>query len=339
MKKSRSSGFTLLELCIVLFIGSLFLSSALQGWKVYVHKKRIDVTQENLLKTESALKTYLHMNYHYPCPAQRKIKRGEEGFGKALDVCSKQNASQYSDGNDTAYTTASALGRNNEWVIIGVVPFRSLGIPDSAALDGWGRMLQYAVTERLTDPYSLDQKAGAIDVLDEKGVSRVVPPGSVQFVVYSTGEDGMGGISSDGAALSPCQEGLLETENCNDDAAFMDTQSPQFKTIEAGIYKKKQTVTDYDDYILYKQFDNDFNLGGGLFALYLDSCPRDFAEIKFNEDRQPSELLYLSKTPQSGADNSNENSSVALCFSPYYSTVLTLAVAYKNGSVLPCPQG
>ncbi len=338
MKKSRSSGFTLLELCIVLFIGSLFLSSALQGWKVYVHKKKIDVTQENLLKTEHALKTYLHMNYHYPCPAQRKIGRGQEGFGKALDACYNQKRSPYDDGNNTEYTTASAKGRNNQWVIMGVVPFRSLGIPDSDATDGWGRLLQYAVTEQLTNPFSFDQKAGAIDVVDENGVSRVVPSGTVHFVVYSTGADGKGGISFDGVALSPCPEGLLETENCNDDATFMDAQS-RFKTIETGVFREKQTVTDYDDYILYKQIEPDVNIGSGLFILYQGTCPHDFAEIPVGDTKRPAELVYLSKAPPSDPDGNTDTSEISLCYSPYYSVMMSLGISYTNGSVTPCPQG
>src|SRR4051812_25246614 len=134
-----------------------------------------------------------------------------------VDVCYFKQTALAGDGVDRTFTTASAVGRNNEWVIIGALPFRSLGIHDSDALDGWGHMLQYAVTEQLTNTASFDQNAGAIDVVDENNVSRVVPAGSVQLVVYSTGPDGMGGISSDGAALSPCQQGLLETENCNDD--------------------------------------------------------------------------------------------------------------------------
>lgn len=331
------AGFTLLEMSIVILIGSLFFASALQIMKINEQRRGLDITHDNLQKAASALKSYLHLNHNYPCPAQREIKRGEPGFGKALDSCYFRQDASSGDGVNPSFTTASAVGRNNKGVIIGVLPFRSLGIHDSDALDGWGHMLQYAVTEQLTNPASFNQNDGAIDVVDEKGVSRVAPAGSVQFVVYSTGADGVGAISSAGGVISPCRQGLLETENCNDDARFMDAPSPLFKTETEGM--KVKQVTDYDDYILYKQFDNDFNPGWGLVLSFIGACPQGFTAIPLG-NRQSQDTLYISPSPVSKAAPRGAIPATSVCYTPYYSTTLFLSnVVGSNGAVQPCPPG
>lgn len=330
----KNSGFTLIELSIVLIIVGLLMSSGFSAMKIYIKGKERQTTKDNMYKAERALKSFLDVNGAYPCPASRLEKRGGPLFGKALKSCISNEAMLLSQKIDAekllVMETIVAEGRESYRVRIGILPFRSLGLSDSDSVDGWGRLLQYAVTEKLTNPAYFDQKTGAIDVVAEDGQSRSVPPGSVQYVVFSTGENGKAGYSNDGVPLGNCPANVLETENCNGDATFMDGRLQLTK----GEYKQ-ESIVSYDDYIVYKQYDFDLAGKGGLVYIYRGSCMTGFTEIDF-EGRLASGIEKLNKSPFFIRDKNSLSEEQKLCYSPLYSASITLMI-YGEKDTVPCP--
>jgi prepilin-type N-terminal cleavage/methylation domain-containing protein len=331
MRTKAVSGFTLIEISIALVIIGLLMSSAFSMITMYSKGKMQGVTRGNLRNAEAALKSYLEMNGYYPCPASSLPRRNQEGFGRAIESCITPNEVNSSTtsiyGSDGVHVSE---GRDGYKVRTGILPFRSLGIPDADALDGWGRLLQYAVTEKLTSYDTFDQKEGAIDVLADDKKSRITPPASMQYVVFSTGADGKGGYSGDGVPLDSCPPGLLESYNCDGDAVFMDAQS---RLVPSG-NQPAQSV-DYDDRIVYQQYDPDADMKGGLVFFYRESCAKGFSEIGVDS----SIVTGIDDLWENPAHKRAEEEGVRkLCVSSRYSAAI-LVQNQESGMPRPCPRG
>lgn len=338
----QNSGFTLIELAIVIMVIGLVMTGVLAVMKVQMGGRDMSATKKNLHIAEVALKTYLAVNHAYPCPAPRDAKKGEKGYGRALENCVSPPAiATVSTGKPQKDGTVSASGREKAMVRIGVLPFRSLGMGDAEAVDGWGNLLQYAITESLTDPMQYDQDNGAIDVVAEDGQSRVTPPGTVQYIIFSTGPDGAGGIAAAGAGTGvACPKKKLQTENCNSDSVFMDAES-RFADAERG---SKVRAVDYDDRLVYMQYDPSVARAGGLLFFYRDGCPAQFSPVDVADKRVA--LIDLINQFLPGEHSASESRGRAdedkvLCYSPRYALSMMIEVEgqSREAAVSLCPPG
>jgi prepilin-type N-terminal cleavage/methylation domain-containing protein len=88
-------------------------------------------------------------------------------------------------------------------------------------LDGWGRMFTYAVTASMTEASTYEDLHGAIAVETEDGESLTTPYGAAHIVLVSHGPNGHGAYTPEGAMHAPCDTSLVEGENCNDTAVFL----------------------------------------------------------------------------------------------------------------------
>ena len=336
MRKKYSLGFSLIELSIVIIVAGLMMSSFLSMWKVRTAGVDLAVTKENLHRAEIALKSFVEMNGSYPCPASRDARKPDIDFGRAVSVCGDPKETE-----SDVKGVAVASGRDELEVKIGILPFRSLGIPDAYAVDGWGNLLQYAVTGNLTNPDSFNQRGGAIDVIAGDSQSRLIPPGTAQYVVFSTGADGAGGYSMNGVTLSACPDGVPQTKNCDDDAVFIDTESQivaaEKETKLFRIHKKPAGTVGYDDRIVYLQYDPDMKVNAGLIFYYYGSCMQGFAEVKIKDDTQPTDIETLNKFPPSDPRFTKEiNQKAVLCLSSRYSVKMNVQ---GNDNKTNCPLG
>lgn len=328
MAKHRSAGFTLIELSIAIIIVGLMTTAILDAVKTGMAGRDHKVTMANLHAANLALRSYLAANQAYPCPALRQALKGTPGYGKAPEKCLSEDGPVFST---RPLETIIAHGRDDRLVRIGVLPFRSLGLPDAMAMDGWGSLLQYAVTESLTDPALYDQDNGAIDVIAEDGRSRVVPPASIQYVIFSTGPDRMGGWTATGASTGmACPKGVLETENCDDDAVFMDTESQ---------YAANKAL--YDDHVTYLQRDSERIPAGGLLIYYAGSCPPGFLPVDTG-GLSVGGIETLSKAlpgdHQYREDRQSSFDRRQVCYSPQYAGTMMIQMKDPDRAEL-CPNG
>lgn len=325
----RDAGFTLIELSIVLIVMGLMMAALFSGMKARMAMRDHKTTVASLQTANAALKSYLAMNGAYPCPASRLAPRDTPGYGKALENCRTEKNLPSSLSTKPQETIAVA-GREKRMVRIGLLPFRSLGISDMTATDGWGNLLLYAVTEPLTTPQLYDQDKGAIDVIAEDRQSRVKPAGSVQYVVFSTGPDGLRGWSAGGNPTGlPCPDKTLQAENCNDDAVFMDTESR---------YDNGKTV--FDDILSYHQYDPGKADTGGVVLYYMGSCPADFVKMDVGDRYVGGVETLVSKERWEKDEHSSrrEEDKKVICYSPRYTSTIMIG-SEERDEKFSCPDG
>ncbi len=207
---SSQSGFTLLEIAIVLIIIGILTVPMLQIYKQYRYQQITIQTLTAMSETYNALREYYTNNGNYPCPAGRNLGSGNPNFG-ALNC-----AAAVPVGGCTADDVCRVAGINpGKTVLIGAVPFKDLGMNGSYAQDGYGYKLQYMITEDLTTNATATLAPNAAEIQEVNSVGANVS--ALQGVVFSNGDNGKGAYSSNGGLAGPCAAGTLDAENCNGD--------------------------------------------------------------------------------------------------------------------------
>ena len=205
----RASGFTLLELAVVMFILALLFSSLLVPLGTQVDQSNISATQKSLDDVKEALIGFALANGRLPCPADPTIATGLPTAGVERATCTGANVN-------------------------GVLPWTTLGVNET---DAWGRRYTYRVTDFFADaisPPTLGPSCpppppapaqssfalcsqGNITVTD--GSSNIAT--NIPAVVVSHGKDGYGAYTTSGTQLPTTGAGPDELENTNANATFV----------------------------------------------------------------------------------------------------------------------
>lgn len=196
-------------------------------------------TQDTIAFVERAISDYYHLHHRMPCPALPTLKDTEGGFGAEAKL----------EGNCTdganAVTSSSAPDEGN--VVTGVVPTRTLQIPDQYMYDAWDRRLTYTVDQRATVLNALiDNEAkattlGNIHVNDASGNTRTE---SAVYVLLSHGSNGDGAFLSSGVEMDAKSVNADELENSDDDGVFV---------MKNEVSNPTDRMDSYDDIVLYKE--------------------------------------------------------------------------------------
>jgi len=225
-------GFTLIELAVVLFVGTLILGGIVQYLALQVATAKITATRTKQDAIKSALVNYIARNNQLPCPADPVLSNGDplNGVAKAAGVCA---------GGGVVTTAVIAQG---------AVPWATLGLSREAALDGYGNRFTYQVVISATNLQALPAAGqqtisgmkGAI-TLHSAGPAIVAPavganqtnsctPGTptdnpclAVVVIVSHGADGFGAYTDGGVqiAFPASVVGNDARENANADSAFV----------------------------------------------------------------------------------------------------------------------
>jgi prepilin-type N-terminal cleavage/methylation domain-containing protein len=195
INKRLESGFTLIEMAVVLLIVGLLLGGLLPTLSSRVEQQRLGEVRKQLDEIQQALIGYAIVNARLPCPASATSK-GVESFNPG----------------------ASAVGGECSNFYNGYAPAATLGLvtADGYAVDPWGNRIRYALTKSHSYAFS------RINGMSEIGMSHLNPdllvcssasglgpsacaagaaltasPG-VPLVIYSTGKNGgYGGTGAD----------------------------------------------------------------------------------------------------------------------------------------------
>jgi prepilin-type N-terminal cleavage/methylation domain-containing protein len=273
-RKYQHSGFTIVEMAMVLILFGLVISIAMTALRYYTGQFSEKNTIAALDKNNSAIVAFQATQQRYPCPADPKAGPGNPRYG--VEDCTNVSGNIITVlGRDAD----NADGDNNiatggDPVMVGAIPFRTFIDPNndgnlsdgvfdeyiaSYGLDGWGRKYTYAVTASLADPTkNFNESAGTLYIEDEQHNNLLESPGTGHYIIISHGEDGVGAYGSGtGNPAINCTNGVVapppppgtppvvtaadETENCdfNLDATFLN-----------GV-KSNSTSQPYDDYIRY----------------------------------------------------------------------------------------
>ena len=188
----RRQGFTILEMSIVLVIIAVVLAGGAVTFAVSLQQRQYDETYAKLEVIQKALLDYRRTFRRLPCPADiDTYDTSERYFGK--------EAGTVATCSGTPTSTYSASTPGGDYIYGGMVPTKTLQLPDEYAFDGWGRRFLYAVESNfvqtdafLTESditYDAANDVGRITVRNGQSEDITV---SAVYVLLSFGVNGHG---------------------------------------------------------------------------------------------------------------------------------------------------
>lgn len=251
--RNHASGFTLLEIAIVLIIIGVFMAPVLQLYKSYQERKIFAATQASLAEGNNALSVFYTKNSRYTCPAPRGVGPQTPGYGQ--EDCAPGVATGSCD-PVTAICRVAGINAGKT-VLVGAVPFVTLEMQGIHAQDGYHKKMQYMVTEDLVNAATFNPATQEIQEVDSAGNNVA----TLQGVIFSTGQNAKGAYSIEGGAI-PCTPGTLDDENCDNDNVIID-----------GVYSNSNNASYYDD---------SFNIQAWLNTEIWSYVPGSSTEIQNN---------------------------------------------------------
>ena len=141
-RSARPEGFTLVEIAVVIVVLSLLLAMMAGIATAMLGQQRREATRQRLAGVETALALFVSQNQRLPCPANGTLAGTDANAG----------LEQIATPGLPAANTCTVAGVANSQQH-GVVPWRSLGLSEQDATDGWGNRLTYrASTDFITAP-------------------------------------------------------------------------------------------------------------------------------------------------------------------------------------------
>ncbi|MDG1287244.1 MAG: hypothetical protein P8P30_06720 [Rickettsiales bacterium] len=232
----KKSGFSLLELSMVLGIIALVLGMSLTVGDKHVEKENVRNSWNELQVIKKSLALFGERYGRLPCPAPIDAARATATYGvsPAAADCDATPPS------GITHVAAPAMK-------IGAVPFKTLGLNEPMISDDWGNRYVYVVDDASITAFTADS-TGVLTVNDRG--SNPITTGAA-FVVYTTGKTGRGGTDEDNLTTSACTAGYLDTANC--DAATAGTY------IDSSIRESDTDTLFYDDMLVWGKPDSIFN--------------------------------------------------------------------------------
>lgn len=229
-KASRQPGFTLIEVVVVMLIFTIVIAMAAVITRGISAAQKRSITATRMAAVDAALILFVQQQKRLPCPADGTI-----------------DTSGVNPGVEMGGGAAACTGNQQK----GVVPWRTLGITETDATDGWDRRLTYRVGPLLAQNGGMDlswcDPAGAaplagtacatactgatctppttylngkgLQVRDNSGVTVLMDPNAAPhtgaaYVMLSAGESGGGAYLRSGLlSTSTVGDGTQELKN------------------------------------------------------------------------------------------------------------------------------
>ena len=214
----KTSGFTLVEMAIVLVIVGLLLGGLLMPLSAQIEQRRIGETQKALEEIKEALIGFAVANGRLPCPAIATIASGAPNAG--LEAC---NGGTFGNCTQCANTA-------------GVFPWATLSVSET---DAWSWRFSYRVTNFFSQGITQPLGLGCIpDTLPTKASFALCSPGdnnvcpsnagcpattiasTIPAIVVSHGKNGAGAYNTQGT-LIPVSTNADEAANSDGNTNFV----------------------------------------------------------------------------------------------------------------------
>jgi prepilin-type N-terminal cleavage/methylation domain-containing protein len=279
--RPRSTGFTLLELSIVLILIGLIVGGGLVTVTAAVQKKSYDLTIARMQTIETALYNFRAAFNRIPCPADLTRLNTDANYGLEAGAGSGSSPGT-ATGACTGGSIVPAANFSYATAAEGAVPVRALRLPDDYMYDGWGNRFRYAVDVNMTAAVAfntspLNYACGPISVNDITGSAR--SQDSI-YAIISHGANGHGAYSRAATILSSSSDNTNELINCHCNSSGVSTgYSPVYvqQTLTAS---SSDANNNFDDIVAYKErsqmitpWDNPTGTGCMLLAVAHSNSP------------------------------------------------------------------
>lgn len=219
-------GFAMLAVVFVLIgVGMTILLTAVRETTA-IHTRSQTETMEQLSVVSDALAAHALTIYRLPCPAD-----GEAG-----------------DGIADCGTDADK----------GVVPWRTLGLRESDAVDRWGRMIAYRPAPDLRDPNNFTNSTGHLILCRAKqncDQTANQAESKAAYVLVSTGPAGQGGFLPSGEQL-PAPTNDQETANLAAPASGAVYYDLPFNIMDGDQARPSDDDDYFDDIVIARSIDD-----------------------------------------------------------------------------------
>ncbi|WP_229261229.1 type II secretion system protein [Duganella levis] len=181
----RQSGFTLVEIAIVLLIVGLMIGGMLAPLSSQMEQRRVTDTKRAMEEAREALYGFALRNGYLPCPAISSTNGLEDRTGNA---CNKR---------------------------YGFLPWATLGV---SRLDGWDRLMGYSVTPAFGDSYNLFTLRTPRDItIGTRSANgqlvRASAISDIPAVIVSFGHNGYGATSDQDTVIIDAGAGNVDEKN------------------------------------------------------------------------------------------------------------------------------
>jgi type II secretory pathway pseudopilin PulG len=252
----KNSGFSLIQLSVLLAVSSIIIVSILPGGDSGSEKAKQQITLQRMAAIEEATKAFMAKNLRRPCPADGSAPYNTgEGL---IEQCPPDKTPPFSSADVDSYA--------------GTVPTLTLGLPPEMGLDGYGRRMMYVVDKRVTssnstsdtnittcqDMVSLNQ-TGAIEIASDYFIPA---SDNTMWALISYGKDGHGTFPIGGSGikfrldLAPTDTATIYNAFKVDDVmAYGTPVDPGINTTTkvGGRLIQKPATSTFDDIVWYAQ--------------------------------------------------------------------------------------
>ncbi len=229
-KNIKYSGFSLYEMAIVVVIMSILIGSVYALVPVQTDLQNIDLTKTKLDRIQGAIDAYVNQHGFLPCPAVRNAAVASTTFGISTDCTLAA---------PPAGTTESGAG--DDTIRHGVVPTRTLNLPDELMFDAWNNRFSYTVIKKFAttlSDFTTSAPTNAAIIMEDVN-SNQINNAPIAYVLISHGKHWDGAVNYNGVTTT-CTAGTPEAQNCSDTNTYKD-----------GVFNSNAT-NYFDDYVRWK---------------------------------------------------------------------------------------
>ncbi len=141
INKNKDAGYILIELAMVLICVGFVMAAGLPLYKTYTQRNAFIETNKRIDIIARAISNYAQMYGRIPCPALPLTEIVNTQFGVEYEIAGGEI---YGRCDSTTGTPA------NPATPFGIIPFRTLGIPEQYARDGYNNFFSYYVSPAFT---------------------------------------------------------------------------------------------------------------------------------------------------------------------------------------------
>lgn len=191
-----ASGFTLVEIAIVVVIISVLLTFGIAALNAQLTNTAISVTKKKQSTIQDSLTSYLGLHNRLPCPDTDYLTLQPDGIENRTN------------GGTVAVPPIPTLACAASF---GIIPYVTLGLPPDTARDGWDNYFSYYVSNVPAPPVATDWTLtanfqlgnfGAFNVYSTTGNTQPLALASQRtgavVVIVSHGRNGYGAITAQG---------------------------------------------------------------------------------------------------------------------------------------------